>query len=174
MLVEVELIRPIEVDGQELKSVVIDPTQMSTEMMLNHQQQGTDAIKTFCWICECTQLAEHDIKKMLPSDYRRVATAVGAFHNPCGLVREVMLIIASHTHWSFTDLKAMTPKGTGILGGRFSRLTAESRYASRKEFGFTEEARLKIESLRVDGSLLFERFDFLGQRFDFLFLLAYE
>ena len=25
-------------------------------------------------------------------------------------LREVMLIIASHTHWSLTDLKAMTPK----------------------------------------------------------------
>ena len=36
MPVEVELIRPIEVDGQELKSVVIDPAQMSTEMMLTH------------------------------------------------------------------------------------------------------------------------------------------
>ena len=80
MPVEVELIRPIEVDGQELKSVVIDPAQMSTEMMLTHQQsQGTDALKTLRWICECTQLAEHDIKKMLPADYRRVATAVGAF-----------------------------------------------------------------------------------------------
>ena len=78
--VEVELIRPIEVDGQELTSVVIDPANMSTDMMLRYQQlQGTDAIKTLRWICECTQLAEHDIKKMLPADYRRVATAVGAF-----------------------------------------------------------------------------------------------
>ena len=80
MPVEVELIRPIEVDGQELKSVVIDPAEMDTGMMMIHQQsQGTDALKTLRWICECTQLAEHDIKKMLPADYRRVATAVGAF-----------------------------------------------------------------------------------------------
>ena len=80
MPVEVELIRPIEVDGQEMKSIVIDPSQMSTDMMMRHQQQqGTDALKTMRWVCECTQLAEHDIKKMLPADYRRVATAVGAF-----------------------------------------------------------------------------------------------
>ena len=80
MPVEVELIRPIEVDGQEMKSIVIDPSKMSTDMMLRHQQQqGTDALKTLRWVCECTQLAEHDIKKMLPADYRRVATAVGAF-----------------------------------------------------------------------------------------------
>lgn len=80
MPVEVELIKPIEVDGQELKSVVIDPSGMSTDMMLRYQQtQGTDALKTLRWVCECTQLAEHDIKKMLPADYRRVATAVGAF-----------------------------------------------------------------------------------------------
>ena len=80
MPVEVELIRPIEVDGQEMKSVVIDPATISSEMMMYHQdQKGTDAVKTLRWICECTQLAEHDIKKMLPADYRRVATAVGAF-----------------------------------------------------------------------------------------------
>ena len=80
MPVEVELIRPIEVDSQEMKSIVIDPSQMSTDMMMRHQQQqGTDALKTMRWVCECTQLAEHDIKKMLPADYRRVATAVGAF-----------------------------------------------------------------------------------------------
>ena len=80
MPVEVELIRPIEVDGQEMQSIVIDPSQMSTDMMMRHQQQqGTDALKTMRWVCECTQLAEHDIKKMLPADYRRVATAVGAF-----------------------------------------------------------------------------------------------
>ena len=78
--VEVELIRPIEVDGQEVTSIMINPANMSTDMMLRYQQlQGTDAIKTLRWICECTQLAEHDIKKMLPADYRRVATAVGAF-----------------------------------------------------------------------------------------------
>lgn len=80
MPVEVELIRAIEVDGQEMKSIVIDPSKMDTGMMLMYQQaQGTDALKTLRWICECTQLAEHDIKKMLPADYRRVATAVGAF-----------------------------------------------------------------------------------------------
>ncbi|MDE0636702.1 MAG: phage tail assembly protein [Candidatus Poribacteria bacterium] len=80
MPVEVELIRPIEVDGQKMKSIVIDPSKMSTDMMLRHQQQqGTDALKTLRWVCECTQLAEHDIKKMLPADYRRVATAVRAF-----------------------------------------------------------------------------------------------
>lgn len=80
MPVEVELIRPIEVDGVEMKSIVIDPSSMSTDMMMRHQQaQGTDALKTLRWICECTQLAEHDIRKMLPADYRRVATAVGAF-----------------------------------------------------------------------------------------------
>ena len=80
MPVEVELIRPIEVDGQELKSVVIDPSKMNTNMMiLYQQQQASDDIKTFRWICECTQLAETDVKKMLPADYRRVATAVGAF-----------------------------------------------------------------------------------------------
>ena len=78
--VEVELIRPIEVDGVKTTSVVIDPANMSTDMMLRYQQsQGTDTIKTLRWICECTQLAEHDIKQMLPADYRRVATAVGAF-----------------------------------------------------------------------------------------------
>lgn len=78
--VEVELIRPIEVDGIEMTSIVIDPSTISTDMMIRHQQQkGTDALKTLRWVCECTQLAEHDILKMLPSDYRRVATAVGAF-----------------------------------------------------------------------------------------------
>lgn len=80
MPVEVELIRPIEVDGVEMTHVVIDPDRISTEMMMIYQQQqGTDALKALRWVCECTQLAEHDIKKMLPSDYRRVATAVGAF-----------------------------------------------------------------------------------------------
>ena len=80
MPVEVELIRPIEVDGQEVKSIVIDPSKMDTGMMLTYQQlQGTDDIKTLRWVCECTRLAETDIKKMLPADYRRVATAVGAF-----------------------------------------------------------------------------------------------
>ena len=45
MPVEVELIRPIEVDGQEMKSIVIDPSNMSTDMMMRQQQQGTDALK---------------------------------------------------------------------------------------------------------------------------------
>lgn len=80
MPVEVELIRPIEVDGQEMKSVVIDPSTISSEMMIFHQnQKASESIKAFRWVCHCTQLAEHDVKKMLPSDYRRVATAVGAF-----------------------------------------------------------------------------------------------
>ena len=78
--VEVELIRPIEVNGVETTRIVIDPSTISTEMMIRHQQQkGTDALKTLRWVCECTRLAEADIKKMLPADYRRVATAVGAF-----------------------------------------------------------------------------------------------
>ena len=80
MPVEVELYRPIEVDGQEMKSIVIDPSTISSEMMIHHQnQKATDSIKALRWISECIQLAEHDIKKMLPSDYRRVATVVGAF-----------------------------------------------------------------------------------------------
>ena len=80
MPVEVELVRPIEVDGQEFRSIVIDPAKMDTGMMMAHQQQaGKDELKVFRWVCECTQLAEHDVRKMLPADYRRVATVVGAF-----------------------------------------------------------------------------------------------